>query len=508
MPKKKYFKIDLIFFYLLLIYNLVNIWSVDIYASLDGPSHLYNSSLLNYINDSDYLNGYYVQNRFFLPNYLPHLILSKLFLLFDPFISEKIYLSIIVVFLPLSFRYAVKLLSGTEAVFSFLIFSLMFGFLFHLGFFNFSFAFIFLNCQLILAHYMLTGKNNWKVILLFIVTNLALYYTHPFVYIVSMSTIFLYAAFKLRMDIRELIRKGVLLFVVCMPTLIMFVLFMIKIPVTGANPGDKDMNNYVKLNEMVHLTPGISYSTEREIIYTTFAALIITFLLSLLITKRFLSGREKRSFYSTDVFLILAAIIMISHFFIHNASLGGMFINRLTFLFFYFLIFWLACNKIESQVVLILSMFVVVFTYSNLALYRHEVLTHLSKHARAIANSSAVIKEKSVVYSVNYSDSWLEGHSSDYAGINKEIVVSGNYEAVLGWFPLKWKWDDIFRVKCEIDTANKNLILPDYILIYGEQQRINLPENERLKKFVEKNTTVCYESGDKYCKLFKLNRPK
>ena len=175
-------KIELVFFCLLLVFNLVNIWSVDIYATLDGPAHLFNASLLNFYGKSELLKEYYVHNAFYLPNYLPHFILKNLLLFFEPFAAEKIFLSFIVIFIPISFRYAVSLISGSINNLSFLIFTLVFSSLFNVGFFNFSFAFIFFNCQLILLHFLLNSANKIWISILFVCNSVILFYSHPFVF--------------------------------------------------------------------------------------------------------------------------------------------------------------------------------------------------------------------------------------------------------------------------------------------------------------------------------------
>ena len=283
-------------------------------------------------------------------------------------------------------------------------------------------------------------------------------------------------------------------------------MFLIKIKIpSAAEVNDVDYSFYEKLSGVIIFGPAISYIAGLELTYTSLLAYLFLFLLLFLFVKRIFFDKKEKGFVLSDVFLFLSILIIILIFSTHNGILGGMFTSRLTFLFFYFLTFWFCCNKIDSNIVFFISLIIVMFSYIKLSFIRHDVLLSLGSHARSINGASSSIKEKSVVYSVNYSDNWLEGHSSDYAGIGKEVVITGNYEAILGWFPLKWKWDKIFRVKCEIDSTN-SFVLPDYVLFYGDPSRINLPENQNLKNFIEANTIKCYESPDKFCCLFKLNK--
>ncbi len=503
---KKYIRIDFIFFYVLLLFNLFNIWSVDIYATMDGPAHLYNAGLLNHLGSSSFLQEYYALNEFFLPNYLPHFILSKLFLFFDPFVAEKILLSLIAVFLPLSFRYATYVISGGEGRLSFLVFSLIFTFLFGVGFFNFSLAFIFFNCLLILTHFIVSNKINWFIIFTFIISNLALFYTHPFVYAVAIATIFFYTIIGLKLDLRQLIKKAALLFALCLPAFIFFILFILKIKVLEPNETDADISVYDKLAELTRFACGVSYIATEELIYTTLLALVFIFLISYFITTRFLINKPGFFFKAADVFLVLAIITVAGIFLKHNGSYGGMFTNRLTYLFFYLVIFWLACNKIETKGITIFVAVILLFSYIKLSLIRHDVLVSLVNRPKDIADARNAIKDESIVFSVNYCDNWFEAHYANYAAINKKVVITENYEALLGWFPVKWNENKIYNVKWQPDTLNKNSVVPDYILIYGNQDKINLPENQAFKEFVANGTEKCYESWDSYCRLFKVKK--
>ena len=72
---KKY-KMENIFFYVMLIYSLALIWKYDFYMTQDGGAHLYNSSLLNFYDTSDFLKQFLVKNTLILPNYTDHIILQ------------------------------------------------------------------------------------------------------------------------------------------------------------------------------------------------------------------------------------------------------------------------------------------------------------------------------------------------------------------------------------------------------------------------------------------------
>ena len=148
-------------------------------------------------------------------------------------------------------------------------------------------------------------------------------------------------------------------------------------------------------------------------------------------------------------------------------------------------------------------MILIVFTYGNLSFIRHKFFKEISYYAKAVAKASDHILNKSIVYVVKYSDNYLYGHVSNYAGINKEVVITENYEAVLTWFPLTWKGKET-RIKCKVDSNDKTIILPDYVLIYGDQEKINDAANKDLKLFLKEHAFKCYQSTYGFCKLYRV----
>ena len=126
----------------LIILNLLPIWAVPYFPSLDGPAHVSLTHWLIHYNDPTLpiLHEFFEPNLQIFPNYLIFLVLYPLMLVFPAVIAEKILISIYAICLPLALRYALRgasLSAGTFAVFgcAFTFHSLLL-----LGFYNTSFA--------------------------------------------------------------------------------------------------------------------------------------------------------------------------------------------------------------------------------------------------------------------------------------------------------------------------------------------------------------------------------
>lgn len=496
--KLQSFTSEKIIFLCFLIFNLVNIWSAGVYVSLDGPSHLYNSSLLNFYDSSEFLQTYYTKNILLLPNTLSHLLLSKLFLVFDAITSEKILLSCVVVFVPLTFRYAVRVISGTTNKFSFIIFPLVFSGLLHVGFFNFYLVFIFLNLQMVLAHYILSNKYRWTVAILFVLNTVPLFFAHAFNFCLAMIVTFLYIAVYLKWQWKPVLKKSLYVFALCLPSLLAFLLFTLKIHVEYSGP---DMKPYEKCSGFFLFSPGITFDIDEELPFSALTFLVLTVLTSYVITRRALSG-EKIINSVTDLFLILALALLYLIFHSTDSLMGGMFIARCMLLIFYFLIFWLCCSLKYLKFMYWFALILVSFSYIKLSLFRSTVLEKASCEANYVIEAGKYIEEKTVVYVENYCPVWYEGHFSSYLGLNKEIVINDNYEAFLDWFPLKWK-KRFYDMSPYLHDPNKKHIFPDYVFVYGNQLRLNETEHADLKNFVDSATVKIYESKDKFCSLYK-----
>jgi hypothetical protein len=500
---KKYFTFENLFFYGLLVISLVNIWSQNIYVTIDGPTHLYNSGLLNLIGNDAFLKSFYVQNDLFLPNYFSHIVLSNLFLVFDPFTSEKIFFSLFVILLPLSFRYLAKLYAK-NTLYSFLVFPLMFGFLFHVGFFNFCFAFVFLNFQLALLYFFLHEKSKWYHLLLFILNSIVLFNCHAFIFGITLIITFLITFLYFLPSWKVVVKKVAYLFLLYLPSCILFAVFYLKYQIPDYNYPTTD---YEKFSKILTFAPAIVYNRETEGIKASVYLFVFFFLVNFIFFKRFSGNSPEKKFLYFDILLVIALGLIPIIINTNSGMLSGMLTDRLVLVFFYVIALWISFNFIESKGVYFVTTMLVVTVFWRLSVKRKDSIAQLSNNAEKIVVASNKVKDNSTVFSINFSDNWTEINFSNYLGIKKNIINLYNPEAVLGWFPIRWRGDRP-AVNWEIDSTDKVTRLPDYILIYGLFSKLNNEGNEKLKQFIQANGVKQYQSADNYCTLYEIKTKK
>jgi hypothetical protein len=501
VTKIKKYSIENIFFIFLLIYSVALIWKYDFYLTLDGPAHIYNSGLLNLFDSSDFLKQYFEKNTLLLPNYTDHIIFQYLLKFFDGFYAHKIFLSLIIIFLPISFRHAVRSVSNNTSNFHFIIFPLLFNSLLHYGFYNFNLAFIFLNVQVILTTLVINRTKGYYLFLILIILNsVVLFYTHAFVFGISLIISFSLLLIKEFKNLKKLFLKGLIFFLLFAPSLILFYLFNEKIEILNY---DYDMSNYEKFKNILFFSPAIVYITELEAPSAGLLAILSIILTTFLVIKK---SESRELFNLSDVFLIFSIIVLPILMFTKNGFLSGMFSVRLLLLFYYFLFFWIASNPIKNKVIMLISFFIISFTFINLAEIRHPILSEQSKDVAETVNASKYIKDRSVVFPINLLESHLSyGHFSNCLGFNREIVIAENYEAELGWFPLKWK-SGIKPIRCALH--NKHIQLPDYVFVFGNFDLLQNENNIHLKMFIDSACNNIYNSPDGLTKLFLVNKTK
>ena len=201
--------------------------------------------------------------------------------------------------------------------------------------------------------------------------------------------------------------------------------------------------------------------------------------------------------------------------YIPDGASAGMMSDRLCLMFFVIFISLLISMPIPKNILIFL---VCLSVYSQLILFtknHSKVIKTLSADAQKIEECSRKIKERSIVLPVNLSDNWLEGHFSNYLGVNKELVILENYEASIGWFPLKWNKSTMPKFmlgnKQSLDnlswTTNAESYIEkkiDYVFLYGDLSKLNEPRFSELKQLLIDYYKTDENSDDDFVKLYIL----
>ena len=127
-------------FILLLLLHLAPLWIFTYFPSQDGPSHIYNASILKeYHKHENYnLRDVFKLNIIIFPNWMSHLTMASLLHIFPPIIAEKILLTLAVGLVPISFFYFLDAVHKRGFLFGWLGFLFSYNYLLFMGFYNFA----------------------------------------------------------------------------------------------------------------------------------------------------------------------------------------------------------------------------------------------------------------------------------------------------------------------------------------------------------------------------------
>lgn len=292
------------------------------------------------------------------------------------------------------------------------------------------------------------GSAGYKQYILLAVLLLLTLCSHVFVFLLLFGTIVLISAIKLALDKKENVRTWKQISIV-----IFSIILASIIPVLLA------LNYYLKSSQ----TSVFIYKTFKELAFELFnnqvlvmyheselasamavgSKLWIMLLFGLVYRGIQLRLKQAWSLSTSEVTVLLIAFFLV-----------------LTFLAMYFIMpdSTTSAGYISSRLLLIVSLLVVLLiaalqlprfiqfaglcaigfaAYPNIEA-KLEVLHSQSDHVKELQQVVELIESNSVVLPINYSNNWLEGHMSNYLGLGNSTVVLDNYEADVGYFPIKW----------------------------------------------------------------------
>ncbi len=506
-----------VFFYSCLGVGLLAIIVNPANPTLDGPSHLYNSKLINYLLDGNqFISHYYALNRIPAPNLTDHYLLALLMTVFSWQLAEKILIVIYLLSFSLLFRKLLKQWSGANTVFSVFAIPFSFSSFYYLGFYNFCLSFPLLFGMLIYYHKYFTGAGNRptgsKYFILFLLSTL-LYFTNGLAFLFAGGSLFL-LEMGFPTNIRPFLRgktkwKRILLFfLVWLPGLLCFLAFMAMV---HTNPTYKR----IPLHDMFHwlnVIKTITYSASDER-YTRLIAYLVCIMMAVGIYNR-VKKLGARKIVDYDFFLLLSAISLLCFILVPDDSIVGMMSFRFSYFFFIFIVLWailLPNNKIISMLI---SMSVIAIYFTVLFKIHQPIISNLNKDLEAVEAAGKMINPNSVVLAKDYTNNWLLFHFADYLGINKPLVILENYEADDGWFAAKWNNGHLpnvlinghgpnfgyYNMTCEPSNEKKAI---DYIFVYGDyKDTIQRPDAKVMRSILSEEYKLIYTSADSNIHVF------
>lgn len=498
-------------FALLVVLHFLPVLSFRFFHTLDGPSHLYNASLIKHLLlGNDAISRYFTINPIPVPNWIGHGMLGASNLILPAFLSEKLLLAIYFFGMPYAFRALVKAIDGTSWSY-YLIFPFLYSFPLFLGFYNFCISLVILMATL--AYWFLNErafpekKSSTILFLLF----LLLYFSHPTSFIIALSVVLVRLLILLN-------RWKTLAFtaVIAFP-LLLLCLYFFQFPKTS---GLSYISKPILIRWLEDIRPLIAYSNVEERytrkIFYVLAAVTGVGLWYEFISIRFSRKGLKQYLLSSKVFWAgLVSFLILAYFLLPDSSNVAGFISvRTGLLCFLFLLVFISLLRTPAWLQVSTICLLIGLNALRLSLILPS-MQKMSRQGAEIEKASRLIPENATVLPLNYTGNWLMEHASAYLGLHKPIIILNNYEAGTRYFPLKWNKNESFpqfllgkstvSSSCmfwESNKISKRQIPADYVFLFGSINNTNDTCLRSVLNEIQGGYQSIYSSG--FCALYRL----
>jgi hypothetical protein len=520
IKKIKALSLESIFFHGCLLLGLtVVIWN-PLNPTLDGPSHIYNAQLINYlVKGNRFISDYYTLNKIPAPNLADHYLLALLLNVFSWQVSEKLMSVLYLLSFPLLFRKLIKQWNDANVGLSIFAIPFSFSYLYYMGFYNFCLSFpVLFGLIIYYRKYFCDDSRQpsaWNYLLISIIATL-LYFTNGLAFVIGGILLFLFEFFRWIghfKQYRKVLLKRVLFFLlIWVPGILCFIAFLRQV---HTNSGPYGLT-FPELMDWVRIVrPLLVYGvTETKYTQYFFYAACICFLTSVYLRAK--SGNLLK-FYVSDSILLLSAIIFVLYLVIPDAASVGWMSVRLSYFFFIFIIMWIATQKGSKLVTWGIAIFVMIIHFKLLLRVHQPVISGLTKKVKTLEEAGKFIKPNTVMLSVDVTGDWLAYHLPDYIGADKPVVIVDNYEANDGWFAVSWNTYTLPQMLLN----GKSLAPPfdnlspvsaseiNYIFVYGQYDDILQKQQwETLRKIINEEYTVTYVSPNSDIHIFSLQQSR
>lgn len=447
-------KYEKVFFFSIVLLNLIPVLTHHFFPTLDGPAHLYNANLINHLLFSDSnLDSFFQFNSEPVPNWTGHILLCFFNGFLPGYLAEKMLLIIYFIGLPYAFRNLIKAINPGQIGLSYLIFPFTYSHLFALGFYNFSLGLIGLLLILtywIKNHQTIAGSAKKIAILGFLL--LLTYFSHLVMFSVALLAIACYTLMTFLKQFFETrkfrdafilhFKKALALLISSVIPLVLMVLYFANRPLSGDRLFLPKQELIKWLN---YLNPIICYNEEVERVFTRKVVIILCALIIGGIITRIRNRKSAIGNYQTegilslkDTWLLVAGIMLFLLFKMPDANAMASIISmRFGLLFFLFLSIWIASIKHPKWFIFVCSALLLIVHFKRVRFLDETIEIH-SKIAVNCDKAGSYIKPNSIVLPIDLSHFWFESHFSNYLGIDKPMVILENYEATMNYFPLFW----------------------------------------------------------------------
>lgn len=415
---------------------------------MDGPSHLYSANILDQLwFHTSVMSKYFTTNPIPVPNWLGHFFLTLLHLVLPAFLAEKVLIVAYFFGIAYSFRWLILTLEPASRWSTFLIFPFTYGYLLILGFYNYYISFIILFIALGYWHKHKNTLHRKDGLVLFILVTL-IYFTHLFTFI--FSGVALVASIIWDFILSKISRSGTSsfwrqsLFLMCgfSLSLILTVNYFLKVSADGMQNSQEYSASQLE-QRLLAARAIICYSYPHEKPFTSWIAVCIGMIIVIILifhsntfafTKHY---SMKNKSLSKAAWLIIALIILLLLFIIPNGTNAGMVSDRLEIIFFLFLLIWIGVQNIPPVVTALPVTAMLILHFILVAFYQHSIKFQ-NLEVKEYEQIGKDIPAYKTVLPISFSKNWIDGHYPFYMGVDKPLIILGDYEAGLKWFPVIW----------------------------------------------------------------------
>jgi hypothetical protein len=442
-------------FYFLLVTHFLYVWLLPVFVTQDGPCHLYNSKIFLDLmtgKGTEFYLQYYDLNLSLFPNWFSTIGLSFLLLFFTPVIAEKVFISVLIIALPLTFRFALRTINPRAVYLSSLAFILSNNYFLLFGFYNFQWSLVFF-CLFIALYLKYGNRMSVKYSVMLSLLGVLIFFTHPIALILIMILIgsdFIRAGYNmLSAGIEE---KRLMVFhishllLMALPSFILFIIYFFGKQSSGGSLFELKLLSF-------HYWGNLLFPITFKVFSVFEIYLIIGFSILLFINLGFAILKLIKQYPSSVAInlLVILAFCVFLYFFIADQFASGGFITIRTSMFIYITLMLLSAtveSNLRIRQLTILSGLVISIT---LLVIRYPNQTKIGQLTMNYIEMGKHLPDKITLLPLGFSNRGeigqaihcpgleLLGGISGYIGASGQYICFNNYEAGSDHFPIIFK---------------------------------------------------------------------
>ncbi len=434
---------------------LFQAWLPAHYITCDGPCHLYNARIVNDIWKG---NNTAVYGRFYElvyttdPNSFSTFALAALLYLFNGAVAEKVYLSAYILVYVVGFIALLRKLSGGSSYWLLSVFVFVFTYALAKGFYNLSFGIAFY-FWMVWSWLRFLDNPRPAIALLFFLCAALAFFTHllPFVFgaITCFCLVLSYGFSRYNSSTQKsvaayIVRSSIFLVLLLSPFVAMTVWFTTK---EGGlrlqlSPHLYRLIELVEFKYIINLVPA-------ERLWAAVAGICLTILFVVVALKNVRGFKLHR--YDGFLFCLLP-IAFIYIFFPEDFMGRAIIISIRTQLFIFILVVCVLAYRQPGRQLANAGALILFACFGMLTLYRVNCRRVADSALAELLSATNHISPGAVVLPLDFCPNGKDKsgnliavrnavfhHAAQYMGVDKTLIILDNYEANMGYFPLRWK---------------------------------------------------------------------